>query len=215
MSKQKKRLGAKDATFTTNNIENPTQTTKIDNKMQEESNPVKDFMFEYIKNSEKKLEQYISEKKFSDIIQDIVINCYDEIIKIGEKEESVGVLATGLLHYLLTNALLSSQRKIEHKGIEIDIILPNLKTLEKEPEKTLIIYIPKTIKKNEIQDKLEEIYKIQPEKQNVWLVLSQNMDFENKSYVIEKKNNTFSEIIFDISQFLNVHGDNKFKILKI
>jgi len=212
MSKQKKNLEAKDATFTTNKIEN---TTKIDNKMQEESNPVKDFMFEYIKNSEKKLEQYISEKKFSDIIQDIVINCYDEIIKIGKKEESIGVLATGLLHYLLTNALLSSQRKIEHKGIEIDIVLPNLKTLEKEPEKALIIYIPKTIKKNEIQEKLEQIYKIQPEKQNVWLVLSQNMDFENKSYVIEKKNNTFSEIIFDISQFLNVHGENKFKILKI
>ena len=215
MSKPKKNLEVKDATDTTNNIENTDHTTKIDNKMQEESNPVKDFMFEYIKNSEKKLEQYILEKKFSDIIQDIIINCYDKIIKIGKKEESIGVLATGLLHYLLTNALLSSQRKIEHKGIEIDIILPNLKTLEKEPEKTLIIYIPKTIKKNEIQDKLEEIYKIQPEKQNVWLVLSQNMDFENKSYVIEKKNNTFSEIIFDISQFLNVHGENKFKILKI
>jgi len=183
--------------------------------MQEESNPVKDFMFEYIKNSGKKLEQYILEKKFSDIIQDIVINCYDEIIKMGKKEESIGVLATGLLHYLLTNALLSSQRKIEHKGIEIDIVLPNLKTLEKEPEKTLIICILKTIKKNEIQEKLEQIYKIQPEKQNVWLVLSQNMDFENKSYVIEKKNNTFSEIIFDISQFLNVHGENKFKILRI
>ena len=212
MSKQKKNLEAKDATFTTNKIEN---TTKIDNKMQEESNPVKDFMFEYIKNSEKKLEQYILEKKFSDIIQDIIINCYDKIIKIGKKEESIATLATGLLHYLLTNALLSSQRKIEHKGIEIDIVLPNLKTLEKEPEKALIIYIPKTIKKNEIQEKLEQIYKIQPEKQNVWLVLSQNMDFENKSYVIEKKNNTFSEIIFDISQFLNVHGENKFKILRI
>ena len=215
MSKPKKNLEVKDATDTTNNIENTDHTTKIDNKMQEESNPVKDFMFEYIKNSEKKLEQYILEKKFSDIIQDIIINCYDKIIKIGKKEESIATLATGLLHYLLTNALLSSQRKIEHKGIEIDIILPNLKTLEKEPEKTLIIYIPKTIKKNEIQDKLEEIYKIQPEKQNVWLVLSQNMGFENKSYVIEKKNNTFSEIIFDISQFLNVHGENKFKILKI
>jgi ribosomal protein L23 len=215
MSKQKKRPGAKDATLTTNNIENTTHITKIDNKMQEEPNPVKDFMFEYIKNSEKKLEQYILEKKFSDIIQDIVINCYDEIIKIGKKEESIATLATGLLHYLLTNALLSSQRKIEHKGIEIDIVLPNLKTLEKEPEKTLIIYIPKTIKKTEIQEKLEQIYKIQPEKQNVWLVLSQNMGFENKSYVIEKKNNTFSEIIFDISQFLNVHGENKFKILKI
>ena len=64
MSKPKKNLEVKDATDTTNNIENTDHTTKIDNKMQEESNPVKDFMFEYIKNSEKKLEQYILEKKF-------------------------------------------------------------------------------------------------------------------------------------------------------
>ena len=60
-----------------------------------------------------------------------------------------------------------------------------------------------------------ELYKIQPKKQNVWLVLSQKLDFENRSYIIEKENQTFSKIIFDIARFVNVHGQNKFKILKI
>ena len=46
-------------------------------------------------------------------------------------------------------------------------------------------------------------------------VLSQRIDFENKSYVISKENNTFSKIIFDIAQFVNVQGQNKFKILRV
>ncbi len=183
--------------------------------MQEEPNPVKDYLFDYLSKSEKEIQKLISDEKFSEIIDDVIVNCYDKIITLGEKDESVGILATGLLHFLLTNALLNSQRKVEYQGIEIDIVIPDLKTLEKDPKKTLLICIPKTSEKKEIEQKLMELYKIQPEKQNIWLVLSQKLDFENKSYVIQKENNTFSKIIFDIAQFVNVHGQSKFKILRI
>jgi len=54
---------------------------------------------------------------------------------MGEKEEVVGVLATGLLHYLLTNALISSQRKVTYNDNELDIVIPDTKTLEKDPKK--------------------------------------------------------------------------------
>ncbi|MEK0347918.1 MAG: hypothetical protein QQN44_06270 [Nitrosopumilus sp.] len=79
----------------------------------------------------------------------------------------------------------------------------------------MIICIPKTSNKEEIVQRLTELYKIQPEKQNVWLILSQKFDFENRTYIIEKDNQTFSKIIFDIAQFVNVQGQNKFKILRI
>jgi len=120
-----------------------------------------------------------------------------------------------LLHFLLTNALLNSQRKIEYNGVEIDIVIPDLKTLEKDPKQTLLICIPKTSNKKEIEQKLMELYKIQPEKQNIWLVLSQELGFENRSYIIQKKEQTFSKIIFDIAQFVNIQGKSKFKILRI
>jgi len=145
----------------------------------------------------------------------VITNCYDKIIPLGKRDESVGVLATGLLHFLLTNALLNSQRKIQYNGIDIDIVIPDLKTLEKDPKKTLLICIPKTSNKKEIEQRLTELYKIQPEKQNVWLVLSQKLDFENRTYIIEKDNQTFSKIIFDIAQFVNVQGQSNFKILRI
>jgi len=183
--------------------------------MQDEPNPVKDYLFDYLSKSDKNIQKLISDQKFSEIIDDVITNCYDKIITLGEKDESVGVLATGLLHFLLTNALLTSQRKIEHNGVEIDIVIPDLKTLEKDPKQTLIICIPKTSEKKVIEQKLMKLFKIQPEKQNIWLVLSQELDFENRTYIIQKEDQTFSKIIFDIAQFVNVEGQSKFKILRI
>jgi hypothetical protein len=157
----------------------------------------------------------VSQLKFTEIINDVLENCYDRVISMGEKEESLGVLVTGLLHYLLTNALVSSQRKIEHNGIPIDIIIPNLKTLEIDPKKTLIVCIPKTSDRNAIEQKLDQLQKIQPIKDNIWLVITKKLDFQNKTYVVEKKNASFSKIICDIGQFVNVQGQSKFKILRI
>ena len=67
--------------------------------MEEETNPIKDYLFEYIKNSQT-IPKLRAEKKFDKIIEEITSNCYDQIVSMGEKDESIGVLATGLLHYL-------------------------------------------------------------------------------------------------------------------
>lgn len=183
--------------------------------MNEEFNPVKEYLFEYIKKSESEIKKKMSEQKYAEIIEDIISQCYDEITSIGPKEEALPTLATGILHYLLTNTLIKSQRKVKKDGIEIDIIIPDLKTLEKDPKRTLIIYIPTSYNRNNIEVKLDRLGKIQPEKQNIWVVLAKNMPLNHKTYMMEKENNTFSKIIFDIAQFVNISGQNKFKILKI
>ena len=49
-------------------------------------------------------------------------------------------------------------------------------------------------------------------------ILKDKLDFENKSYVIQKENNTFSKIIFDIAQFRLTSGNDssqRFAILPI
>ena len=182
--------------------------------MEEETNPIKDYLFEYIEKSQI-IPKLIIEKKFDEIIKDVTNNCYDQIITMGEKDESIGILATGLLHYLLTNALITSQRKIDYDGIDVDIVIPDIKTLEKDPKKTLLICIPKSSDINIINKKIIQIEKIQPEKENIWLVLSNNIQVEKKSFVLSKENNTFSKIIFEIAKFSNVGGSNKFKILRV
>ncbi|MFB5636397.1 MAG: hypothetical protein ACE5RB_07180 [Nitrosopumilus sp.] len=182
--------------------------------MDEESNPIKDYLFEYIENSET-IPKLIIEKKFDEIIEEITTNCYDKVISMGEKDEAVGVLATGLLHYLLTNALITSQRKIEYNENEIDIVIPDIKTLEKDPKKTLLICIPKSSDTTIINKKITDLEKIQPETDNIWLVLSENIQTQKKSFLLKKENNSFSKIIFEIAKFSNVGGSNKFKILRV
>jgi len=93
--------------------------------------------------------------------------------------------------------------------------VPDLKTLEKDPKKTLLVCIPKSSDVNKINEKITQLEKIQPEKQNIWIVLSENISINKKSFVLSKDNNTFSKIIFEIAQFSNVSGANKFKILRI
>jgi len=183
--------------------------------MQEEPNPVKDYLFDYLSKSEERIQKLIINKKFSEIIDDVIANCYDKIITLGEREESISVLATGLLHYLLTNALINSQRKVEYQGIEIDIVVPDIKTLKKDPKKTLLICILKSSNKNVIEEKISQLEKIQPEKENIWVILTENIPIDKKSFVLSKESNSFSKIIFEIAQFSNVGGTNKFKILRI
>jgi len=171
--------------------------------MSEEINPIKEYLFGYIEKSEE-IVGLIAEKKFDVIINKIIENCYDKIILMDKKEEAIGVLATGILHYLLTNALLNSQRKIDHNGIELDIVIPDIKTLEKDAKMTLIIIIPKSSDKKIIEEKIAKLTKIQPVKENIWVVLSENIDIDYKTFVLSKENNSFAKIIFEIAQFSNV-----------
>lgn len=182
--------------------------------MLEESNPVKEYLFEHIKNSQI-IPELLSEKKFDKIIEEIIKNCYDEILSMGNQEEVVGVLATGILHYLLTNSLISSQRKVEYKETEIDIVIPDLKTLEKDPKKTLLICIPKSSDKKVIEDKISYLEKIQPEKNNIWVILSKSIPIKQRNFVLSKEDKSFAKIIFEIAKFTNVGGTSKFKILRI
>ena len=182
--------------------------------MSEELNPIKDYLFDYIEKSHT-IAKLISEKKFDVIINEIIENCYDKIILMDKKDESIGVLATGILHYLLTNALLNSQRKVEYQGLELDIVIPDIKTLEKDAKMTLLILIPKSSDKKIINEKISQLKKIQPMKENIWIVLSEEISLDCKSFVLSKENNTFSKIIFEIAQFSNVGRSNKLKILRI
>ena len=178
-----------------------------------EENHLKEYLFEYIEKSEKKFRVLFSQEKMNVVIDDILNSCYDRFTK-ENKDENLGILATGILHYMLTNTMIASQRKVEHQGIKVDIVIPDLRTLEKDSKKSLLICIPKTSDKVSIREEIEELKKIQPENQNIWLVLTQDHGFENKTFVIQKGEN-FSNIIFDIANFVNIQGNNKFKILRI
>jgi len=80
---------------------------------------------------------------------------------------------------------------------------------------TLLILIPKSSDKKIIDEKISQLRRIQPTKENIWVVLSEDTSIDCKSFILSKENDSFSKIIFEIAQFTNVGKSNKFKILRI
>lgn len=201
---------------------------------------IKRYLFDYLENSSVRISELLLGNKFDVVINDAVENCYDKAVSLGGLS-GVSVLGTGLLHYLLTRALMTSQRKVTYRydgnnhdngnvsnsqddtsttdnnnEILLDIVIPDIKTLKKDPKKSLILCIPDTDDPAVITQLTARLEKIQPQRQNIWMVLpSDNVSTKYKTYVLDKNNNTFSNIIFDISKFTSVNQQNQFKILRI
>src|SRR5215212_6769799 len=56
-------------------------------------------------------------------------------------DESFAVLCEALLHFMLTASVLPSERKVNWKGSQLDLVVPSLKMLSSSPEKSLVIQI--------------------------------------------------------------------------
>ena len=182
--------------------------------MDEEPNPVKDLLYDYLeKIGENSIQKKIFAGESREMVENIISSCYPKISKMsGKKSENVAVLATSLIHFLLTIALIPSQRKIEKNHIEIDVVIPDLRSLIKSPKDSLVIYIPKTTDKNQIQEQINKLNSLQPHKENIWLVLEDKLDIDCKAYNII--DNSFSLLIDDIKKFLSSTKKTHFKIFK-
>ena len=178
--------------------------------MPEESSPIKDLLFDHIRNSPD-IPRLLSEKRFDLIIRNIMDGC-GHVVSMGD--EAAGTLATGMLHYLLTGALIPSQRKVEYMGVGVDIVIPDIRTLEKDPKKALLICIPMSSDAKTVRDRISVLNGIQPVGQNIWVVLARDMPVQNRRFVLSGGHEPFSDIIFEISRFVSLNGTGRFRIMQ-
>jgi len=185
--------------------------------MEDLGDSIKRILYDYLQTiPEEKFQKYIIQKQSFILIQNIISNCYSKIISLdGNIDEKTSLFATSLLHYLLTNILISSNRKISHDEIDLDIIIPDLTTLINHPKNSLIIYIPKNSNEKEINNYLEKLQKLQPIKENIWIVLNQLSNINVKQYILNERENSFGNILDDLGKFLANKKQTKFKIFKI
>lgn len=185
-------------------------------KIMSEASPIKDLLYEQINLiSEQKIQTEISKNNGVDIIRHIVSNCSPKITRLnGDQHENFEAFAESLMHYLLTNALIPSQRKVTPKNIEIDIVVPDVRTLVSSPKDALIIVFPKTKNVNTILESLERMEAIQPIKENIWLVQKTSLGLQYKTYEIDNAC-SFSNMINDINAFCSSKTQSKFKIFKV
>lgn len=178
--------------------------------------PVKDILYqELAKITEEKIQLEISKNKSSKIISEIISKCYPKISQISHNmDEDLGIFAESLMHFLFTIAIIPTQRKIFLENIEIDIVIPNLKTLKKNPKDSLIIVFPKTNNRNLIQKRIVELENIHSIKDNIWLVLQNDLKFKNKTFEINNDEKSLIKILDEINEFYSSRKQTKFKIIK-
>ncbi|HSF28138.1 MAG TPA: hypothetical protein VLA53_03830 [Nitrosopumilaceae archaeon] len=159
----------------------------------------------------------IAQGKSSEIIEIIYEECKDRLDKLNDnKSEILGTFAEGLAHYLLTTALIPSQRKITFNDVYADIVIPDIKILGASPQDALIVSFPKTNDIHTIKNKLTEIAKIQPIKENIWFVLENEIDIGIRTYTINNNGSfPFSNIINDIIGFLTNKKQSRLKLFRI
>lgn len=123
--------------------------------------------------------------KIKEILYKTIATIYEKKDNIDSDsnnfEKPLSILCESFLHFLLTTTSLPSQRKIMLNELEIDLVIPDIKTLYKDPKKTLIIIFYKDSSTSEYIKKLD---KIQKNKENIWLVSSTPLDINYRNYVL-------------------------------
>jgi hypothetical protein len=156
-----------------------------------------------------------------DITSDIAKSesyCHDIIqrsrMKLGKyaDQESLGTLCEAMLHFLLTVSLLPSERKVNTEGADLDLVIPSLKSLSRQPDKTLVIQI---VKNNEdYKNKTRQAKKVQPYNSNIWVVSANPLNINYRNYHLGSGAIPYPRIISDIDAFLADKGVRGLKLLQ-
>ena len=98
------------------------------------SEQIKEILYETIDEvTEEKLHTMLNNQKY-EILNDIIFPSLEKIKKLnGNLVENFGIFATSIMHYILTNMMIPSQRKIIEQNIEIDIAIPRICLLYTSP----------------------------------------------------------------------------------
>lgn len=146
--------------------------------------------------------------KIKEILTKTIATIYEKKENIDSDynnfEKPISILCEALLHFLLTIISLPSQRKIMLNELEIDLIIPDIKTLNKDPKKTLIIKFDKDSSTIEYIKKLDNIQKF---KENIWIVSSTPLDINNRNYVIYR-NKEECQTLFTQNQTIDENYNN-------
>ena len=169
------------------------------------------------------ISEYGEQRVLSDIVQgespDAIKAIFEHCLSNIGKNETVkpdtsGTVAEGLLHYMLTVSMIPSQRKTLFQSVDIDIAVPDTRTLGVSPEDVVVILFPKTDNLDQIKSHIEKIKKVQPNGNNIWTVIEDDLRLDSKVYTL-KDSMTFANIINDLISFTSNKKQSKLKIFKI
>ena len=177
-----------------------------------ESSPIKDTLYAKIDDiGQEHIHKLMLNGKFSELFEKIFESTVNSLDGINEYEKH-GTLAESLTHYLFTEMLIPSQRKISFKNTELDMIIPNIAELKKNSDNTILIFFVKTSNIDEIKQRIQKIKMIQNSDSNVWVISKNNIQIPQTTYTTKKE--SFSKFLKDTQTFVNTKKINKLNIFK-
>lgn len=178
---------------------------------------VKDALYEAISEyQEKRIFSDITQGESPETISAIFNQCVSNLESCKDnKVETREAVAEALTHYLLTVALIPSQRKTSFNSVDIDVAVPDAKTLSTSPQDVVIIHFPKTAEVQAIKEDVDKIKKIQSKPENIWLVVDSPIATDAKVYTLDNQQFSFANIINDLISFSSGKKQSKFKIFKV
>ena len=177
-----------------------------------ESSPIKDALYTKIDLiGQNQIHQLLSNGKFVELFEKIYEPVIDSIEGIDEYEKH-GTLAESLTHYLFTEMLIPSQRKITFEDIELDMLIPNIIELQKDSHNAIMILFVKTSNIRQIKQRIQDIKKIQKEDLNIWIISKDHIEIPQSTYITEKE--SFGKFLKDAQNFIKTKKMNKLNIFK-
>ncbi len=142
-------------------------------------------------------------------IEDILKQCYEEL-GLEMDEETLVTLCKGLLHFMLTASLIPSERSMRFQGTDLDVVVPSLKILTKNPENAIVIQL---IKNAAESNRIAKAKSVQPHGANVWIVSPKRLATDYRNYHLGEGEIRYSRIVRDISEFVNSKKVGRLKLL--
>ena len=177
-----------------------------------ESSPIKDALYAKIDDiGQEHIHELMLSGRFSELFEKIYETTINSIDNIDEYEKH-GSVAESLTHYLFTEMLIPSQRKISFKNTELDMVIPNIPELKKNNDNAILIFFVKTSNIDKIKQRIQEIKKIQNSDANIWVISKNNIQIPQITYTTKKE--SFSKFLRDAQTFIKTKKMDKLNIFK-
>lgn len=160
--------------------------------------PVKSLLFSHVSGPGPSA--MASQGRWADLVRGAAGHCLGPACREAPAEEAAGRLATALLHHMLTASQTPSQRKVELGGVPVDVVVPDLRTLESDPLRAVLVCIPATADLVHARARVAEAARIQPVPANLWAV-SGGADLGCRTFVLGPGGGSFAGMMGEIARF--------------
>jgi len=129
-------------------------------------------------------------------------NNYASSIDYDEEKDNA-TLVTALMHYMLTECMIQSERKVTINDVMLDIVIPTTRMLRTNASNALVITIV-----NDTDLKVNLLESVQPNRENIWLILP------HKEYANEFLDRIREYRIYTIDKYIDVLS-TRVKVLRL